>query len=80
MSTPDVRQAYDTDVMLTPPTPKESHVKQPNEEARRRIDLLLSKVFLELDVDPNDVVAMTVSPEGFTFTIEVPMRVELGKA
>jgi len=53
-------------------------MRQPDAAARRRIEMALAKVFLELEVDPNDVVAMTVGPHGFTFTLEVPMRVALG--
>jgi hypothetical protein len=50
-------------------------VKYPDGEAQARIRMALNKVFLELDVDPNDVDSMLVGVDGITFTLTVPMPV-----
>jgi hypothetical protein len=50
-------------------------VKRPDAAAQARINQALLAVFIELDVDPNEVESMTIDPQGLTFTTSVTMRV-----
>jgi hypothetical protein len=52
-------------------------MKLPDKDARDRINQALLAVFIELEVDPSDVMSTTITPHGISFTLEVPMRVEI---